>query len=149
MAERLREDELRVWLDEWETPLEVLLADRIGEGLGLLSPGAPGVTAAKIEAGLEHSRVLVLCMSAHAFGSDAGAPGLEADTFFLSRPAEPASPLHSPAARRRPNQRLPGAISAHRLAAGELRTLLAAKLSGGRILKWTQILRYVDDTFKA
>ena len=40
----------------------VPLAHRMGEG--------PGVRAAKIEEGLEHSRVLVLCMSAHAFGSD-------------------------------------------------------------------------------
>ena len=49
---------------------EVPLAHRMEEGSGLPSPGAPGVRAAKIEAGLEHSRVLVLCMSAHAFGSD-------------------------------------------------------------------------------
>ena len=43
----------------------------------------PRVRAAKIEAGLEHSRVLVLCMSAHAFGSDPGAPGF-ADRFSPS-----------------------------------------------------------------
>ena len=51
VAERLRADNLRVWFDEWE-----------------LKPGDS--IPAKIEAGLEHSRVLVLCMSAHAFGSD-------------------------------------------------------------------------------
>ena len=62
VAERLRGDGLRVWLDEWEI--------RPGDSI-----------PAKIEAGLEHSRVLVLCMSAHAFGSDPGAPGLESGTF--------------------------------------------------------------------
>jgi TIR domain len=51
VAERLRSDNLRVWFDEWE-----------------LKPGDN--IPAKIEAGLEHSRVLVLCMSAQAFGSD-------------------------------------------------------------------------------
>ena len=51
VAERLRADGLRVWFDEWE-----------------IKPNDDG--QAKIEDGLEHSRVLVLCMSAHAFGSD-------------------------------------------------------------------------------
>src|ERR1044072_3136243 len=51
LAERLRADNLRVWFDEWE-----------------LKPGDS--IPAKIEEGLEHSRVLVLCMSANAFGSD-------------------------------------------------------------------------------
>ena len=51
VAERLRADGLRVWFDEW-----------------MLKPGDS--IPAKIEEGLEHSRVLVLCMSAHAFGSD-------------------------------------------------------------------------------
>jgi hypothetical protein len=51
IAERLRADGLRVWFDEWE-----------------IKPGDH--IQAKIEEGLEHSRVLVLCMSAHAFGSD-------------------------------------------------------------------------------
>jgi hypothetical protein len=51
LAERLRADGLRVWLDDWEI--------RPGDSI-----------PAKIEEGLEHSRVLVLCMSAHAFGSD-------------------------------------------------------------------------------
>jgi small GTP-binding protein len=50
-AERLRADGLRVWFDEWEiTP-----SDNI---------------PAKVEEGLENSRILVLCMSANAFGSD-------------------------------------------------------------------------------
>ena len=51
LAERLRKDGLKGWVDEW-----------------VLKPGDS--IPAKIEAGLEHSRVLVLCMSAQAFGSD-------------------------------------------------------------------------------
>jgi hypothetical protein len=51
IAERLRIGGLRVWFDEW-----------------VLKPGDS--IPSKIEAGLEHSRVLVLCMSANAFGSD-------------------------------------------------------------------------------
>ncbi len=51
VAERLRADGLRVWFDEWEL--------RAGDSI-----------PAKIEEGLEQSRVLVLCMSANAFGSD-------------------------------------------------------------------------------
>jgi hypothetical protein len=60
VAERLRKDGLRVWFDEW-----VL---KVGDSI-----------PAKIEEGLEHSRVLVLCMSANAFGSDRAQ--LEAGTF--------------------------------------------------------------------
>ena len=51
LAERLRKDGLKLWFDEW-----------------VLKPGDS--IPAKIEAGLEHSRVLVLCMSAQAFRSD-------------------------------------------------------------------------------
>lgn len=51
VAERLRKDGLRVWFDEWEI--------RAGDHI-----------QAKMEEGLEQSRVLVLCMSANAFGSD-------------------------------------------------------------------------------
>jgi hypothetical protein len=51
VAERLRKDEVKVWFDEW-----------------VLKPG--GSILAKIEERLERSRVLVLCMSANAFGSD-------------------------------------------------------------------------------
>ena len=76
LAERLRPDGLKVWFDEWVLKPEAPLAHRtclprfawrrqVGEGTG--------VRAAKIEAGLEHSRVLALCMSAQAFGSDWGA----------------------------------------------------------------------------
>ncbi|MCI0354595.1 MAG: TIR domain-containing protein, partial [Acidobacteria bacterium] len=65
VAERLRADGLRVWFDEW-----------------VLKPGDS--VPAKIESGLEHSRVLVLCMSAHAFGSDWAQ--LEAGTFRFRDP---------------------------------------------------------------
>ena len=51
LAERLRADGLRVWFDEW-----------------ILKPGDS--IPAKIDERLEQSRVLVLCMSAQAFGSD-------------------------------------------------------------------------------
>jgi TIR domain-containing protein len=51
LAERSRNDGLRMWFDEWE-----------------FKPGDS--IPVKIEEGLERSRVLVLCMSAHGFGSD-------------------------------------------------------------------------------
>ena len=65
MAQRLRSDGLKVWFDEWE-----------------IKPGDS--IPAKIEAALEHSRVLVLCMSKHAFGSDWAQ--LEAGTFRFRDP---------------------------------------------------------------
>lgn len=65
LAERLRKDGLNVWLDEWE-----------------IKPGDS--IPAKIEEGLECSRVLVLCMSAHAFGSDWAQ--LESSTFRFRDP---------------------------------------------------------------
>ena len=65
LAERLRRDGVRVWFDGWE-----------------LRPG-DNILAA-IEDGLEHSRVLVLCMSAHAFGADWAQ--LEAGTFRFRDP---------------------------------------------------------------
>ncbi|MEO6785847.1 MAG: toll/interleukin-1 receptor domain-containing protein, partial [Chthoniobacteraceae bacterium] len=51
LAERLRADGVKVWFDKW-----------------VLKPGDS--SPAKIEEGLERSRVLVLCMSAHAFDPD-------------------------------------------------------------------------------
>jgi small GTP-binding protein len=65
LAERLRKDGLKVWFDEW-----------------VLQPGDS--IPAKIEEGLERSRVLVLCMSANAFGSDWAQ--LEAGTFRFRDP---------------------------------------------------------------
>ncbi len=73
-----RADGLRVWIDQWEIPAEVPLTHRMGEG--------SGVRAAKIEAGplRKHSRVLVLCLSAQAFGFDW--MQLEAGTFRFRDP---------------------------------------------------------------
>ena len=65
IAKRLRDDGLKVWFDEW-----------------ILKPGDH--IQATIEDGLEHSRVLVLCMSANAFGSDW--TQLEAGTFRFLDP---------------------------------------------------------------
>src|ERR1044071_5750693 len=65
LAERLRADGLRVWFDEGE----IKAGDRI---------------QAKIEEGLEQSRVLVFFMSANAFGSDWAQ--LEAGTFRFRDP---------------------------------------------------------------
>jgi TIR domain len=65
VAERLRADGLHVWFDGWE-----------------LRPGDS--IPAKIEDGLEHSRVLVLCMSANAFASDWAQ--LESGTFRFRDP---------------------------------------------------------------
>src|ERR687895_41052 len=65
IAERLRADGLRVWLDDWEI--------RAGDNI-----------PSKIEEGLERSRVLVLCMSANAFGSDWAQ--LESHTFRFRDP---------------------------------------------------------------
>ena len=65
LAERLRADGQKVWFGEW-----------------VLKPGDS--IPAKIEERLEYSRVLVLCMSAHAFGSDW--TQLEAGTFRFPDP---------------------------------------------------------------
>ena len=65
LAERLKADGVRVWLDDWEI--------RIGDNI-----------FSKIEDGLERSRLLVLCMSANAFASDWAA--LESQTFRFRDP---------------------------------------------------------------
>jgi WD40 repeat protein len=65
VAERLRADGFQVWFDSWE----ILPGDSI---------------PARIEEGLEHSRVLLLFMSKHAFGSDWAQ--LEAGTFRFRDP---------------------------------------------------------------
>jgi small GTP-binding protein len=65
VAELLRQDGLKVWFDEWE----IKASDSI---------------PAKIEEGLDLSRVLVLCMSANAFGSDWAQ--LESGTFRFLDP---------------------------------------------------------------
>lgn len=65
LAERLRKDGVTVWFDEW-----------------VLKPGDR--IQAEIDDGLEHSRVLVLCMSANAFGS--GWAEWESGTFRFRDP---------------------------------------------------------------
>ncbi len=79
VAERLRKDGVKVWFDEW-----------------VLKPGdsieSPQSKTAKIEEGLERSRVLVLCMSAHAFGSDWAQ--LESGTFRFRDPLNKERPSH-------------------------------------------------------
>jgi hypothetical protein len=65
LANRLQADGVRVWLDDWQI--------KFGDSI-----------PAKIEHGLERSRVLVLCMSANAFGSDWAQ--LEAGTFRFRDP---------------------------------------------------------------
>jgi hypothetical protein len=65
VANRLKSDGVRVWFDEWE-----------------IQPGDN--IPAKIENGLEHSRVLVLCMSAAALAADW--PQLESHTFRFKDP---------------------------------------------------------------
>ena len=73
VAQRLRKDGVKVWFDEW-----------------VLKPGDS--IPAKIEEGLERSRVLVLCMSANAFGSDWAQ--LEAGTSGFATPPKQGAPLH-------------------------------------------------------
>jgi hypothetical protein len=65
LAERLRADGLSVWFDEW-----------------VLKPGDS--IPAKIKEGLDHSRMLVLCMSANALG--ANWMELESHTFQFRDP---------------------------------------------------------------
>ena len=66
LAERLRADGVKVWFDEWDTAK--------GEGRGkkeeLQTHPSSFLLHPLLQRGLERSRVLVLCMSAHAFGSD-------------------------------------------------------------------------------
>ena len=66
LAEKLKSSGLRVWIDTWEI--------RPGDNI-----------PAKIEDGLERSRVLILCMSANSFGSDWTA--LEGQTFRFRDPS--------------------------------------------------------------
>jgi WD40 repeat protein len=65
LAERLRKDGLRVWLDDWEI--------QVGDSI-----------PAKVEEGLDCSRILLLFMSANAFGSDWAR--LEGGTFRFRDP---------------------------------------------------------------
>jgi hypothetical protein len=77
IANRLKSDGVRVWFAPWEINSDAPLALE-GEGSGVR------VKAEKIEDGLEHSRVLVLCMSAAALAADW--PQLESHTFRFKDP---------------------------------------------------------------
>ncbi len=65
IANRMKSDGVNVWFDDWE-----------------IKPGDPIMK--KIEDGLEHSRVLVLCLSAEALAADW--PQLESHTFRFKDP---------------------------------------------------------------
>jgi hypothetical protein len=72
IAERLRSDGLKVWFDEWEI--------QVGDNI-----------PAKLEEGLEHSNILLLCMSANAYGSEWAQ--LESGTFRFRDPLNKARRL--------------------------------------------------------
>lgn len=74
IAHRLKSDGVGVWFDEWEIRLDRSLSPR----------ERARVRAAKIEDGLEHSRVLVLCLSQAALAADW--PQLESHTFRFKDP---------------------------------------------------------------
>ena len=76
LAERSQNDGLKVWFDEWKLPVAAPResAADLSDGQRHQKEVGGALTrrryAEMIEEGLEHSRVLVLCMSANAFGSD-------------------------------------------------------------------------------
>ena len=76
LAERLRADGLKVWFDEWVLKPGDSIPAKI-DPPSLRGYGGTGE-------GLEDSRVLVLCMSVNAFGSDWAQ--LEASTFRFRDP---------------------------------------------------------------
>lgn len=87
LAERLRKDGLRAWFDDWELKPPDSLSPRERARVRAMPPlpvGEARVRAAKTEQGLEHSRVLVLRMSKHAFGADW--TQLESGTFRFRDP---------------------------------------------------------------
>ncbi len=80
IAERLRADGLRVWPGVFDDEGEKL------HGVGGAGGGA--ATAALREEGLEQSRLLVLCLSAQAYGDEWAQ--LEAETFRFRDPLNQA-----------------------------------------------------------
>lgn len=95
LAERLKRDGLRVWLDEWVI--------QPGESISL-----------PLEQGLESSQTLVLAISRHAFGSDWVT--LQGHTALFRDPANvyPSAFPHPPQIRRRPHQGFAQAIQLRR-----------------------------------
>ncbi|MBI3418381.1 MAG: toll/interleukin-1 receptor domain-containing protein [Verrucomicrobia bacterium] len=90
VAERLRKDGLKVWFDEWELPVAASRQSAANSSEFQTTGEKDGGALPRrrydelIEEGLEHSRVLVLCMSANAFGSDWAQ--LESGTFRFRDP---------------------------------------------------------------
>jgi hypothetical protein len=95
LAEGLRQDGLKVWFDDWALKpgdrISMPGSSRRESAQTSVRPDQcmSGLTSAAtreemIEEGLEHSRVLLLCMSANAFGSDWAL--LEAGTFRFRDP---------------------------------------------------------------
>ena len=80
LAERLRKDGVKVWFDGWVLPKDEVQRTKDEAGIRPSSL----VLHPLVEEGLEHSRVLVLCLSAQAFGSDWAS--LEAGTFRFRDP---------------------------------------------------------------
>ena len=80
LAERLRADGVKVWFDEWVRPKDEMR--RMTAESELLPSSF--ILHPLHEQGLERSRVLVLCMSANAFGSDWAQ--LESGTFRFRDP---------------------------------------------------------------
>ncbi|MBE2282304.1 MAG: TIR domain-containing protein [Prosthecobacter sp.] len=80
IAERLEKDGVKVWFDEWVLPQDEL---RRLEAESAVHPSSFSLHPL-FEEGLERSRVLVLCMSANAFGSDWAQ--LESGTFRFRDP---------------------------------------------------------------
>ena len=100
LAERLRQDGLTVWFDEWECPSPAGAGEggrRPGEGRGAQADSIP----AKIEEGPEHSRVLPLAhpMVEGARTASEGWPAhaSRSDWAQLLPHHQPSTPDHQPA----------------------------------------------------
>jgi len=89
LAERLRSDGLRVWLDEWTI--------KPGDSIPAKIDPPPRRSYGETREGLEHTRVLacpaaalrrrrMLCMSANAFGPDPAHGGIGGGHVPVSRP---------------------------------------------------------------
>lgn len=80
IAERLKQDGIKVWFDEWVLPKDELRKLEVESALHHSS----FILHPLVEEGLERSRVLLLCMSANVFGSDWAQ--LESGTFRFRDP---------------------------------------------------------------
>jgi hypothetical protein len=80
LAERLKAAGVRVWLDEWVVPVASVYDRRANQ-----RRSQSAATAAKVDEGLEQSRVLLLCISPAALAS--GWVALERSTAVHRDPA--------------------------------------------------------------